>query len=657
MTPGGGAAAPRLPAYWAAMKALLFAALGALPLAAQDLATLRAAARCDTAIPWMTDGFAAPDPGQPQPTLPKTTVDRAELLAAARRRAAEEKKLVFWYVPRIEGPHMIRGAAPDDYLRVVAFTDRDLAPTIARRFVPLRMAVDKALGAVVGLTAPERVEPAILLLRPDGTTHRRLDRIRTFNAEALRRWIDAALVAAGEPGVPDPLAALKATSPAEEAALEGIRRLRAADLTAAEEALRRAVEDDASTLRPRAAYALAHAVLRQGRDGEAEMIFRDLIAEHPDAPEAAQAAMNVLLRPRDTTPAGPAFHRFEDVFEPPADAFAGDEATSARPRTDADLDDVVRGAVRFLLTAQSDSGGWTDARYACCPNPRILPNVHVAVSAAALAALRDWKAFVPASAEAAVKRGEAFVFDEANLARGHNEECYADAFRLLLLARKVRDGADVDDSRARMNKIVRELARQLDRAGALAHEYPNPFATAAGAIALDAAKRAGAVVPDTLLEDCGKAVAKTRGAGGAFSYAMRGRTGAVSEVAMRNSMGRNPMCERALQIAGRGSSEDLDAAVVNFRKWLPRLERVRTCDFHTDGELGGFFFWHATYFTAESLEGLPPSTAAEHRRALRAHVLSIGEFDGAFVDSHEVGKSYGTAAALLTLARVVDRGP
>jgi hypothetical protein len=32
-------------------------------------------------------------------------------------------------------------------------------------------------------------------------------------------------------------------------------------------------------------------------------------------------------------------------------------------------------------------------------------------------------------------------------------------------------------------------------------------------------------------------------------------------------------------------------------------------------------------------------------------VLSIPEFDGSFIDSHELGKSYGTAMALLVLKR------
>lgn len=634
------------------MKHVLAAAVLCLAarLPAQDLATLAAAARIDVAIPWASDGFYAPDPGAPQPKLPPTSVDRAALLRDAVARAKTEGRPVLWYVPRIEGKHMIRGAAPDDYLRVVAFTDRFVAPMVARRFVPVRCAADAALGKTYGIVAPDWVEPALLVLDGDGKVVRRLDRIRTFNAEFFRRWLNAALVAAGGTAEPDPLDAARAESPASAAAVDGVRLLRKGDLAAAETALGAAVQAG-GTLRPWALYGLAHAVLRQARDEEAEALFRRIVAEHPESPEAAQAAVNVTLRPRDTTPAGPAFHRYEDVFDPPEPLLALDAPTTARARPDAERDDVVRRAVRFLLTAQTSSGGWTDARYACCPSPRILPNVWVAVSAAAMSALRDRRAVDPAAVDAALRRGEAFLFDERNLARGHNEECYADAFRLYYLARKVRDGVDVDASRAKMTALAKELVRQQDEGGALAHEYPNPFATAAGALALGRARQAGAAIPGDVFASAAKGVASSRGESGIFAYSGgRGGPKKATDDALKNSMGRNPMCSAALVLGGAGEAAAVGDALDNFWKWMPRLERIRVCDFHTDGELGGFFFWHATFFASEAVDMLPANERGAARAKFGEAVLKIGELDGSFVDSHEVGKSYGTAMALLTLA-------
>jgi hypothetical protein len=73
------------------------------------------------------------------------------------------------------------------------------------------------------------------------------------------------------------------------------------------------------------------------------------------------------------------------------------------------------------------------------------------------------------------------------------------------------------------------------------------------------------------------------------------------------------------------------------------------CDFHSDGELGGFFFWHALFLTSESIKALPPGKREAHHQKMLEHVMTIGEVDGSFVDSHELGKSYGTGMALMVL--------
>ena len=47
-----------------------------------------------------------------------------------------------------------------------------------------------------------------------------------------------------------------------------------------------------------------------------------------------------------------------------------------------------------------------------------------------------------------------------------------------------------------------------------------------------------------------------------------------------------------------------------------------------------------------------------HQRMKRVNdkklVLDLPEFDGCFVDSHELGRAYGTAMALLCLAALAD---
>ena len=47
--------------------------------------------------------------------------------------------------------------------------------------------------------------------------------------------------------------------------------------------------------------------------------------------------------------------------------------------------------------------------------------------------------------------------------------------------------------------------------------------------------------------------------------------------------------------------------------------------------------------------------AVDCRQKMLEHVLKIGEIDGSFVDSHELGKSYGTGMALMVLKNSVNR--
>jgi hypothetical protein len=121
-------------------------------------------------------------------------------------------------------------------------------------------------------------------------------------------------------------------------------------------------------------------------------------------------------------------------------------------------------------------------------------------------------------------------------------------------------------------------------------------------------------------------------------------------------MARMPLCERAILFATeQQDTAALEAALDNFWKYLPRLERIRTCDFHTDGELGGFFFWHGLNFTSEAIKALPAEKREPHMKKLVEHVLSIGEIDGSFLDSHEMGKSYGSGMALMVLRNAVEQ--
>jgi len=138
------------------------------------------------------------------------------------------------------------------------------------------------------------------------------------------------------------------------------------------------------------------------------------------------------------------------------------------------------------------------------------------------------------------------------------------------------------------------------------------------------------------------ALKSTRDARGVFSYEYPGR-GDKPE----GGSGRMPYLEYALSISGQAKPETLAAALDLSFKHHGLLERIRKYDDHADAyHNGGFFFWYDQYGRAVAAKSVNAAAALAKQREI---VLQIPEIDGCWVDSHELGRVYGTAMALLTL--------
>jgi hypothetical protein len=116
-------------------------------------------------------------------------------------------------------------------------------------------------------------------------------------------------------------------------------------------------------------------------------------------------------------------------------------------------------------------------------------------------------------------------------------------------------------------------------------------------------------------------------------------------------MSRTALCNLALHECGKLELADVAKGVEAYWKFVDRLEAVRLCDYHSDGRLAGFFYFHAGFHTLEAARAAGGSTLDSTKKRFRERILAIPEWDGSFVDSHELGKSYGTAMALLILSR------
>jgi len=643
--------------------------------------------KCGMEISWMSDRRSLRDNNQGG-ALAKTEVDLEELLGEVRDKAKETGRLILWYIPQVAGSHMYRGAILDHYMNVAIWSDESVVDLVQRRFVPLRAACAKELATETKVSRWRVVEPAIVILDAEGKELHAIQRIRTFNADfiaaALRSvlekhspakppegaagdelmkggWFDAAAKKLAD----DPLkladlrrregkidealglldaAARKGADASAVAALRGRALLSAGRIKEAKEALEKSDSAEAK-------YYLAHAERMLCHDDVANAIWSKLAESSGETRWGWRAAANTTTH-RDQKAYGPAAVGFEDVLWSAAPA-AG--ATTTRwERTPSDLQDVAKRATAWLIRNFSPIHGWNDSRYAYWPSPEIQPNVHMAVTALACAALLEWREEAPSGVETVLAAGEAYLLDENKMARGKNEEPYADAYRLLYFARKqdVRGltGKGHETNVQQMNAIVKKLAAIQDKNGNWAHEYPNPFCTGAVLQMLLLARKAGAEVEEGVLTRGAEALKATRDDQGRQAYDAGGKGDNDS-----NSSGRDAMCEGPLLELKATDRKSFETAMDQFWTFLDRRENVRVCDFHSDGELAGFFFFNNFFHTTEAALQLEGKSRGGALAKAAAHLAKIPEIDGSFIDSHEMGKSYGTAMALLSLKNALRK--
>ncbi|MSR38391.1 MAG: hypothetical protein EXS02_06090 [Planctomycetes bacterium] len=659
-------------------------------------------------IPWQSDGSEFYDHAAEQ----RGAVDRTQLIDQVCAKAKAENKLVLWYVHRIEEAHlggrqMYRSPILDTYLQQVVLSDGDVSAMATECFVPVRCMLDETLSQRFGLRPLAFVEPAIVFLDGDGNVIHFVERFRTFHAHwfaslmvrlleqqqvprkavspiAMRRmglWRPAATLLIEQPRKSSSdwllLAALQRLLRQPDAALLSLDRaasqldseVSSKSTTKADIACERGLVltmvgrpqkaqpefeyawRNAGTRTAEAGYWFALNALHLGDEVGAMRRFELVALRHANDLFGKRAHANVTLGP-DDRPIGAAFAGFEGVRYLPESAYQGMPKDTTWNGAALEPKAMARQALEFLLAQQHDDGGFTDARYAYWPSSEITPNVWVAITAIAMTALWEYRSVFPdlgVQIDLALQRGYAFAFDPKRLNRGANEDCYSDAYRLMYLARRSRD-ASVDDKQvwiARMNDLVEQARARQMASGFWAHEYENAFATGAILQEILAAKAGGASVPSELTDKGASALISARFKTGSFAYG--GAAGTGNPTSHKDAVGRMPVCEGALLQLGRSDLDKLRFAMTNFFAFLKNLEGVRRNDFHSDGELGGFFFFHSVYHASEVVKLLPEAERAPHWQKFIALLQDIPEIDGSFIDSHELGRSYGTAMALLTL--------
>ncbi len=582
-------------------------------------------------------------------------------LKAALAAAATSKRPVLWYVPTVPRSPMDRKPVVDLYLRAGPLSDPDLRPLLAR-FELVQAVPTRKLAARYQLKPFRFIEPGFLVLDASGKELRRQDRISTMSPAWFARNLDP------EHKAPSP------EPPSETGRLEGWMReqrlfgdpdvarrhtpegdgARGGELTAQvalllfgagryDEAAR--VLAAAASASPRLRFLAAVAAFRSGKHATARKAWRAL-AQERDYPGAARAAAEA----EGFGPIARGFYTFRDL---PAGWSSQGPGTRCARKV-ADLPMLRQRSVEFLLAMQNDTGGFEDSNYDF-GGLDSLPNVYVAVTALCCEALLAHRDVDPSGCDAAIEAGLHYILDPKNLAPSDKDEwIFARAYPMHLLVALLDAHVEFAGlNRERLQTELRTMAAEVfarqQSDGAFRHEYSNPFVTATVLIALHAAQRYGVVVPETSAQRALAALVRCRSEQGAFSYSqVRGKRRTQTRIAA--AAGRMPLCEAALECWGHSDAKRVAAAVKASFDYQADLERSRKYDDHAGPlHIGGFFFWYDMLGRKFALQRLG-AAGTPGRRRLRELVCSIAEIDGCFVDSHELGRTYGTAMALLCLA-------
>lgn len=578
------------------------------------------AAKAGTAVPWRTD------------------------VATALAESKKTGKPVFWYVPSVSRSPMDRKPEIDRYMMGGPFSWPSTIELLTEHFVPVKQIGGKdELSKQLELARNKFIEPGYVVLDGDGKALLKVDQLTTFQPEWFETPLRRIVKQPTEKWLCDPVFA------------EAWAKYRLGDYEAARNVVLAMFVSDSSVEDFTEGFWLVGACeFRLGRRSEAVQTWAKLVKGSPKHPLAWKAALEVEGH-------GPFVHGFEDYGPLRAAVMAADPVDGTRSPVGVYTEqELWQRSVAFLAGAHDDDGVYRDSTYDFGGTDG-LPNVHAAVTClvgeALLAAMSRADKGELKLADAQVARVEKLLLqmranamsDDWLALSDRDEIIWARAYALRFLqAWKTRRGKDADAIEPGVRRGVAALIALQPETGAWFHEYGNPFAIATALQALHGAKSQGFAVPQENIDKGLKALAFNRAGDGAFSYGQT-RPGRKPRAKLEGAAGRMPLCELGLYLFGASSQERLLAAVVAGDRHHKLLAAVRKYDDHADRlGYGGFFFWFDMLGRAEAIAEL---TDASKRKPLAAAqhmlIMELPEFDGCFVDSHELGRCYGTAMALL----------
>jgi len=562
--------------------------------------------------------------------------------AAALEKSKATEKPIFWYVPSVPGTFMDRKEEVNRYMLAGPFSWPSVINLINQNCIPLKAAPKTDLAKQFKIRVYDFIEPGFLLVQPNEEVQLLANRMTTLHPQ----WIFKILANA-----------LKDRSTWEDYS---------GNTNATERDTWRKVvasnwQLDASSMAEILASNSMESKLlagmvafRMGRHDEAKSIWQESSLAHPDHPLAWKASC-------EAQGVGPFCRGFEVFNALPEIAFAGIDpkniTSAALPNAFSEMD-LWQRSVDYLLSMQNQNGGIFDSDYDF-GGADSMPNVHTAITSLVGLALMEAerKAKEPIRKKRiseSLDRIVSFVSNDANLNLVDRDEIlWGQAYRIRLLAASHKQSANPKVSEA-LQKAVKQLETLQLNTGGWYHEYANSFVSATALTALFDASKAGVLVDTNKVNSGLKRLASQRMANGSYPYATRSETskseGTEKDIAAGG--GRISICELARRRWGQVDDTEFAAAVSKSMELHDLLAKALKYDDHTSTyAYGGFFFWYDMQARSEAISLVTDQETrtklAEKQRQL---ILNLPELDGCFVDSHELGRCYGTAMGLLSLS-------
>lgn len=197
-------------------------------------------------------------------------------------------------------------------------------------------------------------------------------------------------------------------------------------------------------------------------------------------------------------------------------------------------------------------------------------------------------------------------------------------------------------------EIVESGGWNYSRPGGGAKRAPaSPFMTAPTLIALFEAQKQGEKVDAALISRALDALEGCRTEAGAIPY----NTGAKKDE-WPGAIGRSPITECVLLLAGRGSEDNVRRSLDNFLEhweWLEKRRKGTGTHIPPYG-VAPYYFFYAHGYAALAIEFLPEAERASYRERFLERLFQVQEASGGWNDRiFPRSENYGTAMGLLAL--------